>query len=160
MDNNLLTCLIGQRISLPRYFDISVVLEDARPLASDDLAGYEWRVRLPDGSLEEALISAEAAAVLGTGPGEGKAETPQDAQKLRLLIESARVHLAYAHDWQSAVSLSGIRVLPSSEVGIRNPHHEIADEATGGASSRKSKSRDAGGYSPSGLPRTNDTRPN
>ncbi|MBM3334976.1 DEAD/DEAH box helicase, partial [Candidatus Sumerlaeota bacterium] len=37
---------------------------------------------------------------------------PADAEKLRLLIESARIRLAYAHDQQFAVSLSGIRTLP------------------------------------------------
>ncbi len=113
MGSSLLTSRIGQRISLPGHFDVPVILEDARPLGSDDSAGYECRVRLPDGSLEEAVISAEeVAAVLGQGPGEAKAETPVDAEKLRLLIESARVRLAYAHDQQFAVSLSGIRTLP------------------------------------------------
>jgi len=58
MGSCLLTSQIGQRISLPGHFDVPVVLEDARPLGSDDLAGYECRVRLPDGSLEEAVISA------------------------------------------------------------------------------------------------------
>jgi superfamily II DNA or RNA helicase len=113
MSSSLLTSQIGQRIFLPGHFDVPVVLEDARPLGSDDSAGYECRVRLPDGSLEEAVISAEeVAAVLGKGPDEAKAETPVDAEKLRLLIESARVRLAYAHDQQFAVSLSGIRTLP------------------------------------------------
>ncbi|MBI3951045.1 MAG: DUF3883 domain-containing protein [Acidobacteria bacterium] len=37
---------------------------------------------------------------------------PVDAEKLRLLVESARIRLAYAHDRQFAVSLSGIRTLP------------------------------------------------
>jgi len=113
MSSSLLTSQIGQRIFLPGHFDVPVVLEDARPLGSDDSAGYECRVRLPDGSLEEAVISAEeVVAVLGKGPDEVKAETPVDAEKLRLLIESARVRLAYAHDQQFAVSLSGIRTLP------------------------------------------------
>jgi superfamily II DNA or RNA helicase len=113
MSSSLLTSQIGQRIFLPGHFDVPVVLEDARPLGSDDSAGYECRVRLPDGSLEEAVISAEeVAAVLGKEPDEVKAETPVDAEKLRLLIESARVRLAYAHDQQFAVSLSGIRTLP------------------------------------------------
>jgi len=113
MSSSLLTSHIGQRIFLPGHFDVPVVLEDARPLGSDDSAGYECRVRLPDGSLEEAVISAEeVVAILGRGPGEAKAETPVDAEKLRLLIESARVRLAYAHDQQFAVSLSGIRTLP------------------------------------------------
>ncbi len=113
MSSSLLTSQIGQRIFLPGHFDVPVVLEDARPLGSDDSAGYECRVRLPDGSLEEAVISAEeVVAVLGKGPDEVKAETPVDAEKLRLLIESARIRLAYAHDQQFAVSLSGIRTLP------------------------------------------------
>lgn len=113
MGGSLLTSQIGQRIFLPGHFDVPVVLEDARALGSDDSAGYECRVRLPDRSLEEAVISVEeVVAVLGTGHGEAKAETPVDAGKLRLLIESARVRLAYAHDRQFAVSLSGIRTLP------------------------------------------------
>ena len=113
MSDNRLVSQIGQRVMLPGHFDVPVILEDARPLGSDDLAGYECRVRLPDGSLEEAVISAEeAAAVLGQCPGEAKVQTPVDAEKLRLLIESARIRLAYAHDQQFAVSLSGIRTLP------------------------------------------------
>jgi len=114
MSSSLLTSQIGQRIFLPGHFDVAVVLEDARPLGSDDSAGYECRVRLPDGSLEETVISAEEVeAILGKGPGETKSsERPVAAEKLRLLIESTRVRLAYAHDQQFAVSLSGIRTLP------------------------------------------------
>jgi len=37
---------------------------------------------------------------------------PADAERLRLLIESARIRSAYAYDRQFAVSLSGIRTLP------------------------------------------------
>ncbi|MGD0660220.1 MAG: DEAD/DEAH box helicase [Syntrophorhabdales bacterium] len=62
--------------------------------------------------MEEAVISAEAmAVVLGQEPDEGKAQSPVEAEKLRLLIESARIRLTYAHDQQFAVSLSGIRTL-------------------------------------------------
>jgi SNF2 family DNA or RNA helicase len=90
-----------------------VILEEARLLGASDGAGYECRVRLPDGSLEEAVISAqEAAAMLGAELPESRAEAPVEAEKLRLLIESARIRLAYAHDQQFAVSLSGIRTLP------------------------------------------------
>ncbi|PIP07806.1 MAG: hypothetical protein COX52_02465 [Syntrophobacterales bacterium CG23_combo_of_CG06-09_8_20_14_all_48_27] len=68
MGNSLLTSHIGQRIFLPGHFDVPVVLEDACPLDSDDSAGYECRVRLPDGSLEETVISAEeVATILGKG---------------------------------------------------------------------------------------------
>ncbi|MGC8732214.1 MAG: DEAD/DEAH box helicase, partial [Halothiobacillaceae bacterium] len=113
MSSNLLTSQIGRRIFLPGHFDVPVVLEDARPLGYDESAAYECRVRLPDGSLEETVISAqEVAAILERGADEAKAETPVDAEKLRLLIESARIRLAYAYDQQFAVSLSGIRTLP------------------------------------------------
>ena len=112
MSNSPLTSRIGQRIRLPGHFEVPVVLEDARALGSDDSAGYECRVRLPDGSLEEAVISAEEAAALVNESGEVKAAAPVEAEKLRLLIESARVRLAYAYDQQFAVSLSGIRTLP------------------------------------------------
>jgi hypothetical protein len=35
-----------------------------------------------------------------------------DAERIRLLVESARIRLAYTHDRHFAVSLSGIRTLP------------------------------------------------
>jgi hypothetical protein len=61
------TLPIGQRISLPGHFDVPVVLEDARPLGDRGSGGYECRVCLPDGSLDEAVISAaEAQALLTT----------------------------------------------------------------------------------------------
>lgn len=100
---------IGQWITLPGHFDRSVLLEDARPLGS----GYEIRVRLQDGTLEEAVISeAEAAHLAGTEPVPRASTRPLDAEKVRLLVESARIRLAYTHDRQFAVSLSGIRTLP------------------------------------------------
>ncbi len=113
MSSNLLTTYIGQRISLPGHFDVPVILEDARPLGSNASSGYECRVRLPDGSLEEAVISAaEAASILGADQEVSESAKPVDADKLRLLVESSRIRLAYAHDRQFAVSLSGIRTLP------------------------------------------------
>lgn len=75
--------------------------------------GYECRVRLADGTPDEAILSEEEAAVLvGQVVAAPKLIQPADAEKLRLLIESARIRLAYAHDRQFAVSLSGIRTLP------------------------------------------------
>src|SRR5579875_3347564 len=103
MAENRFSTQIGRPISLQGHFDVPVLLEDVRALGGDGSAGYECRVRLPDGTLEEAVISpAEAAAAI----------KPVDAERLRLLIESARIRLAYAHDRQFAVSLSGIRTLP------------------------------------------------
>jgi superfamily II DNA or RNA helicase len=100
---------VGQQVSLPGHFDAPVMLEAARPLAK----GYECRVRLPDGTLDEAVISdQEAAAVVGAAPLADSKTALVNADQLRLLVESARIRLAYAHDRQFAVSLSGIRTLP------------------------------------------------
>jgi len=97
MGANLLIGYIGRRISLPGHFDVPVVLEDARPLGSDDSAGYECRVRLPDGSLEEPVISADGvASIISEGQKTYEPASSVDAEKLPFLIESARIRLAYA----------------------------------------------------------------
>jgi hypothetical protein len=109
MANESATLPIGQQVSLPGHFDTPVILEAARPLAK----GFECRVRLPNGTLEEAVISLEEAATLaGTAPTPDTKTPLVNADQLRLLVESARIRLAYAHDRQFAVSLSGIRTLP------------------------------------------------
>lgn len=113
MADNRPSTQIGHRISLPGHFDVPVILEDVRALGADGSAGYECRVRLPDGTLEEAVISpAEAATVFGAEQNARVSTKHADAEQLRLLVESARIRLAYAHDRQFAVSLSGIRTLP------------------------------------------------
>lgn len=100
---------LGQRITLPGHFLEPVTLEAMRFIGS----GYECRVRLGDGSPDEAILSLEEAATLvGQVVSTQAAIHPADAEKLRLLVESARIRLAYAHDRQFAVSLSGIRTLP------------------------------------------------
>ena len=100
---------LGQRVTLAGHFDLPVVLEEVRPLGN----GFECRVRLPDGVLEETIISSEEAANLRLRAGASPEKiVPADPERLRLLIESARIRLAYAHDEQFAVSLSGIRTLP------------------------------------------------
>ena len=111
MPENGLSAQVGHRISLQGHFDVPVILEDVRPLGTDGSAGYECRVRLPDGALEEAVISSEEAAAI-FGAEEKVAAQPVDAERLRLLIESVRIRLAYTYDRQFAVSLSGIRTLP------------------------------------------------
>ena len=100
---------IGQRINLPGHFPEPVVLEAVRPIGT----GYECRVRLLDGTPDEAILSKEEAATLfGQKVATATKVRPADAEKTRLLIESARIRLAYAHDRHFAVSLSGIRTLP------------------------------------------------
>ncbi len=94
---------------MPGHFSEPVVLEAVRPLGE----GSECRVRLPDGSLEEVVLSGEETAALAGHAGvAATASRLVDPRDLQLLVESARIRLAYAHDRQFAVSLSGIRTLP------------------------------------------------
>ena len=111
MTVNLLSDHVGTRVSLTGHFDVPVILEDARPLGANGSSGFECRVRLPDGTLEEAVISPEEAEAI-IDKDKMLAPRPVDAEHLRLLVESARIRLAYAYDRQFAVSLSGIRTLP------------------------------------------------
>lgn len=113
MLSDRLTKFIGRKIHLSGHFDGSVVLEAVRPLGADGSNGFECRVRLPDGTLEEAVVSLEEASHIGDeDPETTNAISPVDADKLRLLVESARIRLAYSYDRQFAVSISGIRTLP------------------------------------------------
>ena len=107
MNETQLHSLIGRQISLPGHFDEPVILEEARALGVDGSAGFECRVRLQNGTLEESVISSEeAAALIDTHQEPSDSTSPVDAEKLRLLIESSRIRLAFAHDTQFAVSLS------------------------------------------------------
>ncbi|MBV8311583.1 MAG: hypothetical protein JO344_14470, partial [Planctomycetaceae bacterium] len=75
--------------------------------------GFECRVRLVDGTPDEAVISREEAEkVFGKQAEVPSFVTPVDAESIRLLVESWRIRLAYTHDRHFAVSLSGIRTLP------------------------------------------------
>ena len=71
------------------------------------------RVRLANGELDETVLSADDLSRLqANGSQVSSGRSPADAEKLRLLVESTRIRLAYAYDHQFAVSLSGIRTLP------------------------------------------------
>src|SRR5271165_5178210 len=88
---------LGQRVTLPGHFLGPVTLEGIRFIGS----GYECRVRLADGTPDEAILSAdEAATLVGQAVEAPPAIRPVNAEKLRLLVESARIRLAYAHDRQ------------------------------------------------------------
>ncbi|MBI5446671.1 MAG: DUF3883 domain-containing protein [Deltaproteobacteria bacterium] len=100
--------LVGRRLRLPGHFVGEIIVEAARALGS----GAEIRVRLPNGELDEAVLSAEEVVTLLAVPTLQPASSAVDAERLRLLVESARIRLAYAHDRHFAVSLSGIRTLP------------------------------------------------
>ena len=113
MSDGGLSIPVGQRVSLPGHFEGLVLLEAARPLSTDVRDGFECRVRLAGGTLEETVISYEEALALAGVTASGTATASLvDAEKFRLLVESARIRLAYMHDRQFAVSLSGIRTLP------------------------------------------------
>jgi SNF2 family DNA or RNA helicase len=100
---------IGQRVRMDGHFAEPVTLEAVRPVGS----GYECRVRLPDGSPDETILSKEEAEkLLGASSIAAPTKQPADPEKIRLLVESARIRLAYTHDRHFAVSLSGIRTLP------------------------------------------------
>jgi superfamily II DNA or RNA helicase len=100
---------IGRRIHLAGHFAEPVILESVRPLGD----GFECRVRLSDGSADEAILSRdEGSAVFGQQADLPDSVQPVDAESLRLIVESSRIRLAYTHDRHFAVSLSGIRTLP------------------------------------------------
>ncbi len=104
-----LVSLVGRRVALPGHFAGEVLVESIRPLD----AGAELRVRLADGEIDETVLSpVDLAGLLATDAPAEAAVKPADAEQVRLLVESARIRLAHAHDRQFAVSLSGIRTLP------------------------------------------------
>jgi len=100
--------LIRQRIPLANHFPEPVTIEALRRLGD----GYELQVRRGDGTLDETILSgAEIEELLAGVQSVSSRVTLADPLRLRLLVESARIRLAYAHDKQFAVSLSGIRTL-------------------------------------------------
>ena len=96
---------IGRRIKLPGHFAEPVALKSVRPLGD----GCECRVRLADGSLEEVVLSPAETLLIRNHDGSTDKPHYVDATDLQMLVESARIRLAYIHDCQFAVSLSGIR---------------------------------------------------
>jgi hypothetical protein len=100
---------IGRRIDLLGHFAEPVILESVRHLGD----GFECRVRLSDGTIDDAILSRdEAATVFGQQAEAPTSVHPADAESIRLQVESARIRLAYPYDRHSAVSLPGIRTLP------------------------------------------------
>jgi SNF2 family DNA or RNA helicase len=103
------TSLVGERVHLAGHFQEPVTVERVRPLGT----GFEFQIRRADGQLDETVLSAgEVEALLAQLATQTTPEPLADPHQLRLLVESARIRLAYAYDRQFAVSLSGIRTLP------------------------------------------------
>ena len=106
---NLTESLLRQRAILPGHFQDPVLIEAVRPLGD----GFELQVRRVDGAIDETILSFDETMALVDVLALRPTVTPWvDARQSRLLVESARIRLAYAHDRQFAVSLSGIRTLP------------------------------------------------
>lgn len=105
--NQIAESALGSRIALPGHFVGTVLVE-----AVDQLdALLVLRVRTSDGALREAVVSPEELAdSLATAVPTTRQTVSADA--LFLLIESARIRLAFAHDPHFAVALTGIQVLP------------------------------------------------
>lgn len=101
--------LIGLRTLLTGHFQEPVTIEGVRPLGTS----VELQVRCSDGTLDETILSAdEVETLLAQITIQPTEVPPADPAQLRLLVESARIRLAYAYDQHFAVSLSGIRTLP------------------------------------------------
>jgi hypothetical protein len=82
---------IGRRIHLAGHFAEPVVLESVRPLGE----GFECRVRLSDGSVDEAILSRdEGAAIFGQQADLPDSVQPVDAESMRLIVESSRIRLS------------------------------------------------------------------
>lgn len=105
---DLIKTYIGKKVYLSGHFNDQVTIEAVREI----LGGYEIQVRLPDGSLDEAILSLAEATLIASKIEESPQAKFADAETISLLVESARIRLAYAHDRQFAVSMSGIRTLP------------------------------------------------
>lgn len=80
---------LGRRVSLPGHFEVAEVLEVARPLGVNGCRGYESRVRHPDGTSVEAVISpVEAAACAALERHGAGAISPVDAEGLRHVTQA------------------------------------------------------------------------
>jgi hypothetical protein len=91
---------IGRRISVPGDFAEPVVLGSVRPPGD----GFACRVRLSDGTADEAILSRdEAAALFGQQAAAPTSVKPADAEGIRLLLESSRIRRFCKYDRHFAV---------------------------------------------------------
>jgi superfamily II DNA or RNA helicase len=105
--------LIGKRVRLPGHFPGVVRLEGSERLDG----AYQLRVRTEGGALDETLITDEDIARDVIQPVDEIAELV-NADDFFDAIEAHRIQLAFAHDPNFAVSLSGVRGLPHQIVAV------------------------------------------
>jgi superfamily II DNA or RNA helicase len=99
----------GKSLILAGHFVGAVKVEAAEPIGSDSIVYL--RVRTSKDELKDLPIdAAELQAALAVAAPTTKRSV--SAADFWLLVESARIRLAFAHDPYFAVSLTGIQVLP------------------------------------------------
>ncbi len=101
--------VVGRRVRLPGHFAEPVVIEDVEDPGFGDVLIVKVRTtrgKLEEASVDAAVLAAALAAATTTAP------TYINPEDQFLLVESARIRLAYAWDPFFAVSLSGIEALP------------------------------------------------
>ncbi len=76
------------------------------------------RIRSPDGNLHETVLALEELAAGAAAAAAAEGYLLVDGGQLSDLVESRRIELAYAHDPNFAVSLSGVCGLPHQIVTI------------------------------------------
>jgi superfamily II DNA or RNA helicase len=104
---DLAEAAIGKRVQLVGHFVQPVLIEEAQ--AVDGLIAL--LVRTADGQPRDAMVRpAELAEALARAVPATRQTVP--AEEFFLLVESARIRLAFAHDPHFAVALTGIDVLP------------------------------------------------
>lgn len=113
LDAAALEALVGRRILVSGHFVGPVMLDGTEDLGD----AVSLRIRTPDGNLHETVL---AVGELGDGIVEPADEGARlvNGGELFDLVESRRIELAYAHDPNFAVSLSGVRGLPHQIVAV------------------------------------------
>lgn len=113
LDAAALEALVGQRITVSGHFVGPVILDGV-----EDLGGaVSLRIRSPDGTLHETVLDRDELSG-GVVEPIGQGSRLVDGDELFDLVESKRIELAYAHDPNFAVSMSGVRGLPHQIIAV------------------------------------------
>lgn len=113
LDAAALEALVGRRITVTGHFVGLVTLDGLEDLGD----AVHLRVRGSDGVLEETMITNTELTSGVVEPADAELALV-DGGELFDLVESRRIEMAYAHDPNFAVSLSGVRGLPHQIVAV------------------------------------------
>ena len=113
LDAAALEALIGRRITVEGHFVGPVTLDGVEDLGD----AVSLRIRKADGTLAETTVAIDELAA-GTVSAADDGTRLVDGAELFDVVESRRIELAYAHDPNFAVSLSGVRGLPHQIVAV------------------------------------------